>query len=117
MAIVRAMTSLHPALDRLLAAARGGRPAGRTRWVSLRPGALDDVAGWLGAEFPSAEVMLVADAHTFDAAGQGVEEGKKSVAIEVTLQPGEKSFTEGELKAISDKVVKAAEKVGANLRG
>ena len=41
----------------------------------------------------------------------------KSLAIEVTLQPGEKSFTDEELKAVADKVVAAAEKLGASLRG
>jgi phenylalanyl-tRNA synthetase beta chain len=49
--------------------------------------------------------------------GTGVPEGQKSLAVEVTLQPGEKSFTEEELKGISDRVVKAAEKLGAVLRG
>ena len=44
-------------------------------------------------------------------------EGKKSLAVEVTLQPGEKSFTEADLKAIADKVVAAAAKLGAELRG
>jgi phenylalanyl-tRNA synthetase beta chain len=43
--------------------------------------------------------------------------GSKSLAIEVTLQPGEKSFTDEELKAIADKVVAAAAKLGASLRG
>jgi phenylalanyl-tRNA synthetase beta chain len=33
------------------------------------------------------------------------------------LQPAEKSFAEAELKAIADKVVAAAAKVGAVLRG
>jgi phenylalanyl-tRNA synthetase beta chain len=50
-------------------------------------------------------------------AGAGVPEGQKSLAVEITLQPGEKSFAEEELKAISDKVVKAAEKLGGLLRG
>ncbi|HEX7819986.1 MAG TPA: phenylalanine--tRNA ligase subunit beta [Sphingobium sp.] len=50
-------------------------------------------------------------------AGQGVPEGQKSLAVEITLQPGEKSFAEDALKAISDKVVKAAEKLGGVLRG
>lgn len=67
------MTPLHPALDRLLAPARADRTAGRTRWVSLRPGALDDVHGWLAAELADAEVILVADAHTYEAAGEAVE--------------------------------------------
>ena len=52
-----------------------------------------------------------------DFRGAGVPEGKKSLAIEVTLQPGEKSFTDAELKAVSDKVVAAAAKLGADLRG
>ncbi|WP_445190878.1 phenylalanine--tRNA ligase subunit beta [Sphingomonas sp. Tas61C01] len=44
-------------------------------------------------------------------------DGEKSVAVEIVLQPGEKSFTEAELKAIADKVVAAAGKLGASLRG
>jgi phenylalanyl-tRNA synthetase beta chain len=50
-------------------------------------------------------------------AGQGVPEGQVSLAIEVTMQPGEKSYTDEELKAISDKVIAAAGKLGAMLRG
>jgi phenylalanyl-tRNA synthetase beta chain len=49
--------------------------------------------------------------------GAGVDEGQKSLAFEVTLQPGEKSFTDEELKAVADKVVAAAAKLGASLRG
>jgi phenylalanyl-tRNA synthetase beta chain len=52
-----------------------------------------------------------------DFRGQGVPEGQKSLALEVTLQPAEKSYGEVELKAISDKIVAAAAKVGAILRG
>ena len=44
-------------------------------------------------------------------------DGEVSLAVEVTLQPGERSFTEAELKAVSDKVVAAAAKLGAALRG
>jgi phenylalanyl-tRNA synthetase beta chain len=40
-----------------------------------------------------------------------------SLAFDVTLQPGEKSFTEEQLGAISKKIVAAAEKLGAKLRG
>jgi phenylalanyl-tRNA synthetase beta chain len=50
-------------------------------------------------------------------AGQGVPEGQVSLAIEVTLQPGDKSYTDEDLKAISDRVVAAAAKQGATLRG
>ena len=52
-----------------------------------------------------------------DFRGAGVPEGQKSLAIEVTLQPAEKSYGEAELKAIADKVTTAAAKLGAVLRG
>src|SRR5690606_25028072 len=48
--------------------------------------------------------------------GAGVPEGQKSLAIEVVLQPAEKSFTDEELKGISEKIVAAAAKLGASLR-
>ena len=65
-----------------------------------------------------ADKAAVVDARVFDVfAGQGVPEGKKSVAVEVVLQPGDKSFTDAEIKAIADKVVAAAAKQGAELRG
>ncbi|WP_309621665.1 phenylalanine--tRNA ligase subunit beta [Novosphingobium sp.] len=44
-------------------------------------------------------------------------DGKLSLAIEVTLQPGEKSYDEAELKAIAERVTGAAAKLGAVLRG
>ncbi|MBJ7253739.1 MAG: phenylalanine--tRNA ligase subunit beta, partial [Sphingomonadaceae bacterium] len=50
-------------------------------------------------------------------AGQGVPEGQLSLAVEVTLQPTDKSYSDDELKAISDKVIAAATKLGAVLRG
>ena len=65
-----------------------------------------------------ADKATIVDARLFDVfVGAGVEEGKKSLAIEVTLQPGAKSFTDAELKAVADKVVAAAAKLGASLRG
>jgi len=48
--------------------------------------------------------------------GPGVGAGEKSLAFEVVLQPAEKSFTEEELRAISDRIVAAAAKAGARLR-
>lgn len=48
--------------------------------------------------------------------GVGVPEGSKSLAIEVTLQPGERSFSHEELEAISGRIVAAAAKAGARLR-
>ncbi|MFZ5748521.1 MAG: phenylalanine--tRNA ligase subunit beta [Pseudomonadota bacterium] len=65
-----------------------------------------------------ADKAAIVDARLFDLfTGAGVPEGQKSLAVEITLQPGEKSFTDEELKAIADKVVAAAKKLGAELRG
>ena len=52
-----------------------------------------------------------------DFRGTGVPEGQKSLAVEVTLQPGDKSYTEADLKAIAERVTAAAAKLGAVLRG
>ena len=41
----------------------------------------------------------------------------QSLAVEVTLQPGEKSFTEAEIAEMSTKIVAAAAKLGAQLAG
>ena len=65
-----------------------------------------------------ADKANIVAARVFDVfTGAGVDPGHKSLAVEVTLQPGEKSFTEAELKAVADKVVVAAAKLGATLRG
>jgi phenylalanyl-tRNA synthetase beta chain len=50
-------------------------------------------------------------------AGQGVPEGQVSLAVEITLQPTDKSYGDDDLKLISDKVIAAAAKLGAVLRG
>ena len=85
-----------------------------------------DFAFLVPAEMPSADLVravrgadkqAIANACVFDVfSGQGVPDGRKSVAVEVTLQPGDKSFTEADLKAISDRIVAAASKAGAELR-
>jgi phenylalanyl-tRNA synthetase beta chain len=65
-----------------------------------------------------ADKVNIVAARLFDRfAGQGVPEGQVSLAVEVTLQPQEKSFTEAELTAISDAVVASAAKLGTVLRG
>jgi phenylalanyl-tRNA synthetase beta chain len=51
-----------------------------------------------------------------DFRGAGVPEGHKSLAIEVTLQPGDKSYGDAQLKAIAENVTAAAAKLGATLR-
>ncbi len=61
-----------------------------------------------------ADKAAIVGARVFD---RFEREQEVSLAVEVTLQPGEKSFTEAELKAVSDKVVAAAAKLGVQLRG
>ena len=85
-----------------------------------------DFAFLLPSDFPAetlvravrgADKAAIVDAFVFDLfAGTGVPDGQRSLAIEVVLQPEEKSFTDAELKAISDRIVAAAEKAGARLR-
>ncbi len=65
-----------------------------------------------------ADKQFVTEVSLFDVfTGQGVPEGSKSLAIEVVLQPTDKSFDEIALKAIADRIVAAAAKQGATLRG
>ena len=75
-------------------------------------------AGDLVRAVRGADKTAIVDARVFDVfTGQGVPEGHKSVALEVTLQPGEKTFTDAEIKVIADKVVAAVAKLGGELRG
>lgn len=86
-----------------------------------------DFAFLLPAETPAGDLLRViqasdkaniVNASLFDRfAGQGVPDGQISLAVEVTLQPKEKSYTDEDLQAISDKVVAAAAKLGGALRG
>ncbi|MFL0672271.1 MAG: phenylalanine--tRNA ligase subunit beta [Erythrobacter sp.] len=75
-------------------------------------------AGDLVRAVQGADKASIVAVQVFDVfAGAGVPDGMKSLAIAVTLQPGDKSFTDAELKAISDRIVAAAGKLGAELRG
>ena len=75
-------------------------------------------AGDLLRAVKGADKMNIVDARIFDVfEGTGVPEGRKSLAIEVTLQPEEKSYAEADLKGIADRIVAAAAKLGAELRG
>ncbi|HEY8604284.1 phenylalanine--tRNA ligase subunit beta [Tsuneonella suprasediminis] len=74
-------------------------------------------AGDLVRAVKGADKANIVSARVFDVfAGQGVPDGKKSVAVEVVLQPTAKSFTDEEIKAIADKIVTSAAKQGAELR-
>jgi phenylalanyl-tRNA synthetase beta chain len=66
-----------------------------------------------------ADRKLATDIRLFDLyAGQGVPEGKKSLAITVTLQPVEATLTEAEIDAYSKLLVaQVAKATGAVLRG
>ena len=65
-----------------------------------------------------ADKVAIVDATVFDVfTGAGLTEDEASLAVTVTLQPAEKSFTDAELQAISDRIVAAATKAGARLRG
>jgi phenylalanyl-tRNA synthetase beta chain len=65
-----------------------------------------------------AERQLIAGIDVFDVyEGQGIEPDKKSVAIAVTLQPTEKTLTDAEIEAVSQKIVgEVVKKTGAVLR-
>jgi phenylalanyl-tRNA synthetase beta chain len=62
---------------------------------------------------------LIAGADVFDVyEGKGIPDGKKSVAVAVTLQPREKTLTDAEIDAVAEKIVAAVTKAaGATLRG
>jgi len=66
-----------------------------------------------------ADRALIDDVGVFDVfTGPGVPEGKKSLAIEVTLQPREKTLTDAEIEAVAAKIVAAVTKAtGGELRG
>jgi phenylalanyl-tRNA synthetase beta chain len=79
---------------------------------------VDQTADGLVRAVRGADKTAIVEARLFDVfTGTGVPEGLKSLAIEVVLQPGAKSFTEEELGAVADRIVAAAGKVGARLRG
>ncbi|MEO7505560.1 MAG: phenylalanine--tRNA ligase subunit beta [Sphingomicrobium sp.] len=61
-----------------------------------------------------ADKAVIAGAHLFD---RYEGEAGLSLAVEVILQPGDKSFTDAEIGAVSAKIVAAAAKLGATLRG
>ena len=64
-----------------------------------------------------ADKSNVVGAKLFDVfRGKGVPDGRKSLAIEVRLQPIEKSYTEEDLHEISERIIASSRKFGANVR-
>ncbi|HEY1426545.1 MAG TPA: phenylalanine--tRNA ligase subunit beta, partial [Caulobacteraceae bacterium] len=75
-------------------------------------------AGEVVRAVQSADRQLIAAIRVFDVyEGPGVAEGKKSVAVEVTIQPREKTLSDAEIEALSAKIVGGVGKAtGAVLR-
>jgi phenylalanyl-tRNA synthetase beta chain len=119
------------AVELFLDAIPGKRGAATFARTAYAPPALQsvtrDFAFLVDAKLPAGDLVrtvkgadkanIVAVRLFDDFRGQGVPEGQKSLAVEVTLQPGEKSYTEAELKGIAEAVTAAAAKLGAVLRG
>ncbi len=78
----------------------------------------DVAAGDLLKAARGADKKLIADVRLFDVYdGEGVPDGEKSLAIEATLQPRERTLTDEEIDAVAAKIVAAVEKaVGGALR-
>ena len=74
-------------------------------------------AGDLVRVVKAADKANIVAARLFDDfRGAGLPEGQKSLAIEVTLQPGEKSYTDEDFLAIFTQIFEAGKKLGAVLR-
>lgn len=67
----------------------------------------------------AADKNLIASASVFDVyTGKGVEEGKKSVALTITIQPVEKTLTDEEIETLAAQVIgNVQQKTGGALRG
>jgi phenylalanyl-tRNA synthetase beta chain len=64
-----------------------------------------------------AERNVIVQVALFDVyEGDKVEAGRKSLGVEVVLQPRDKTLTDAEIEAVSAKIVAAAAKIGAALR-
>ncbi len=66
----------------------------------------------------SVDRQSITDVHVFDVyQGKGVDDGHKSVALTVTIQPKDKTLTDQDIEALSQKVIDQVEKkVGGSLR-
>jgi phenylalanyl-tRNA synthetase beta chain len=138
-AILAAFGELHPRLAKQAGAPDGAvaaeiyldaipepRSGNRTR-SAYAPPALQpvsrDFAFMVPADFPAdalvrairgADKAAIVSARVFD---RFESPDGLSLAVEVELQPGDKSFTDADIADISKRVVAAAEKLGARLRG
>ncbi len=105
---------------------KGGKTRGKLDLPALMPLSRDfaflvpeaTAAGDLVRAVAGADKALIAGVALFDVyQGKGVAEGEKSLAVEVTIQPVEATLTDAEIEALSAKIIAAAAKLGARLRG
>ena len=86
--------------------------------VDAQVEALTAVNAAQGADKALIESVRVFDQFTGDKAEAQMGAGKKSIALTVRLQPGEKTLTDAEIEAVSAKIVeKVAKATGGVLRG
>ncbi|MEP3655442.1 MAG: phenylalanine--tRNA ligase subunit beta [Litorimonas sp.] len=65
-----------------------------------------------------ADKQLITDVSLFDVyRGKGVDDGQKSLAIDVTLTPKDATLTDADIEAVSGKIVEKVMKAGGRLRG
>ena len=76
-------------------------------------------AGDLVKTAQNVDRTLISEVTVFDVyAGEGLEPDRKSIAIEVTLQPTDKTLTDAEIEAVAGKIVaEITRRHGATLRG
>ncbi len=76
-------------------------------------------AGDLVRAAQGVDKKLITDVTVFDLyEGKGIDDGKKSLAIAVTLQPREKTMTDEEIDAVGARIVaEVTKKTGGTLRG
>ncbi|MEO1205266.1 MAG: phenylalanine--tRNA ligase subunit beta [Pseudomonadota bacterium] len=80
----------------------------------------DTAAGDVVKAARGADKTLISDVSIFDvfAGGALAEQGRKSLAVEVTLQPMDETLTDKDIEAVSDKVIAAVKKAtGGEIRG
>ncbi len=65
-----------------------------------------------------ADKQLISDVTLFDVyRGKGVDDGQKSLAIDVTLSPTQDTLTDADIEAVSGKIIEKVMKAGGRLRG
>ena len=74
-------------------------------------------AGDLVRAVQGTDKALISEVRVFDVyRGKGVDEGFKSVALEVAIQPRDATLTDAEIETLTAKIVAAVEKQGGRLR-